>query len=61
MTRIWTFMGHSNDANEPVLDFYLEGDVEDPRPDAQKGSNFSEMGVGDTPEEGWLDALDRQR
>jgi hypothetical protein len=54
-------MGHSNDANEPVLDFYLEGDVDDPRPDSQKGSNFSEMGVGDTPEEGWRDALERQR
>lgn len=51
----WTFMGHWDDSDELVLEYYVDGEVEDPRKDCGRwqGGLFSDFGTGATPEEAW--------
>lgn len=55
MAKIWTFMAHWNDYDEVELEYYVEGEVEDPRegPGSREGQLFAESGTGETPEQVW--------
>jgi hypothetical protein len=48
-------MAHWNDSDELELEYYVDGEVEDPRIDSGfwEGGLFAESGTGDTPEQAW--------
>ena len=51
----WTFMGHWNNSDELELEYYVEGEAEDPRIDNGywEGGLFAASGSGPTPEQAW--------